>query len=74
MSQEFSQTEKLRILDEIPSIQAEARKLKASGVKIIILLSHSEFKDDKEFAEAIPELSLIVGSHSHTFMYTPVGK
>ena len=46
------------------------RKLKENGVEIIIALGHSGYLIDIELAENIPELDLVVGGHSHTFLYT----
>jgi 5'-nucleotidase len=42
-------------------------------VHIVIGLSHSGLDRDIEIAEAIPELSLIVGAHSHTLLFSPAG-
>jgi len=64
----------LNILQEISHVQAEARRLKESGVEIIILLSHSGFEYDIKIANAISELSLIVSSHSHTLLHNPTGQ
>ena len=49
------------------------RKLKEDGVEIIIALGHSGYLIDIELAENIPELDLVVGGHSHTFLYTDTG-
>jgi len=43
-------------------------------VKIIIGLGHSGFEREVEIAKEIPELSLIVGGHSHSLLYTPKGE
>ena len=37
---------------------------------IIVALGHSGYEIDIELAENIPELDLVVGGHSHTFLYT----
>lgn len=47
----------------------EAKKLLALGVKIIIGLSHSGYDRDLEIAKSCPDLDLIVGGHSNTFLY-----
>lgn len=53
------------------AIRAEAAKLKADGVNIIIVLSHCGLDVDYEIARnAGPDIDVIVGGHSHTFMYT----
>lgn len=45
--------------------------LKAQGVDIIIVLSHSGLEVDKIIArDGGPDIDVIVGGHSHTFMFT----
>ena len=57
--------------DEIESVNAEAEKLLAGGVFTVIVLSHCGYDTEKSIAEAaIPGISLIVGAHSHTTLYT----
>lgn len=40
-------------------------ELKAQGVNIIVLLSHLGIEQDRQLAERVPGLSVIVGGHSH---------
>ncbi|KAH8297419.1 hypothetical protein KR044_011480 [Drosophila immigrans] len=56
--------------DEIESINAEAKNLVRQGVNIIIALGHSGYKRDQEIAKKCPEVDLVIGGHSHTFLYT----
>ena len=72
--QEISSTGKLQIYDEIPYLRAEAQRLKRDGINIIIAVGHSGFERDIEIAKAIPEISVVVGGHSHSLLYTPKGK
>lgn len=52
-------------------IVREAERLKEQGVDIIIVLSHCGLDVDKRIAEtAAPYVDVIVGGHSHTFMYS----
>ncbi|PSN34308.1 Apyrase [Blattella germanica] len=67
---ELSSTGKLKFSDEIETVTAEAANLKAQGVDIIIGLSHSGLDVDREVAASVPDLDVIVGGHSHTFLYT----
>jgi len=62
--------ENLEFLDEIESIQKEAKKLTDSGVNIIIAVGHAGFVKDKEIAEKVPQVDVVVGGHSNTFLYT----
>lgn len=48
----------------------EAAKLKSQGVDIIIALSHAGLDVDREVAAAVPDIDIIVGGHSHSFLYT----
>jgi len=56
--------------EEIKAVGAEARRLKEKGVEVIIALGHSGYDIDIKLAESIPELDIVVGGHSHTFLYT----
>lgn len=39
--------------------------------RILILLSHVGYEEDKELADRFPQLDLIIGAHSHTRINTP---
>ncbi|XP_034477247.1 protein 5NUC-like, partial [Drosophila innubila] len=54
--------------EEIVSINAEAKKLKDQGIKIIIALGHSGYQKDQEIARDCPEVDIVIGGHSHTFL------
>lgn len=70
----MAKTRNLQIFDEILYIREEAIRLKNQGVKILIALGHSGIETDILIAKQVPQLSLIVGGHSHTLLYTPSGK
>lgn len=61
---------KVRFTDEIECVRREAQKLRAEGVQLIIAMGHSGLPKDKAIAEAVPEVSLVVGGHTHTFLYS----
>lgn len=69
----MANTGKVIFKDEIEAIQEEAKSLKARGIDIIIALGHSGLEKDIEIAEKVPQISLIVGGHSHILMHTPKG-
>jgi len=48
----------------------EAKKLKAQGIKIIIALGHSGYLKDLEIAKNCPEVDIVIGGHTNTFLYT----
>ncbi|XP_065212188.1 protein 5NUC-like [Planococcus citri] len=74
LTKDVSNTENLEIFEEIPYIRREAQRLKSEGIKIIIALGHSGFDYDKKIAAEIEEVSLVVGGHTHTLLYTPKDK
>ena len=55
-------------MDEIESIQKEAKALADSGVNIIIAVGHSGFVKDKEIAEKVPQVDVVVGGNNLTKM------
>jgi hypothetical protein len=52
------------------SVRAEAQRLQAEGVNILIALGHSGYDLDQKLAEEVEEIDLVVGGHSHTFLWT----
>lgn len=59
----------ITFLDEIPSIKAESERLSNNGVKMIIALGHSGFEMDKKIAKEVPEVDIVVGGHTNTFLW-----
>ena len=56
---------------EIPAVQKEAKMLKETqDVDIIIALGHSGYDTDMALARSVPEIDVVVGGHSHTFLWT----
>jgi len=56
--------------DEVESLKNETKKLLNNGVNIIICLSHSGIEKDKIIAKEVEDIDIIVGGHSHTFLYS----
>lgn len=64
--------ENLKFTNEIEAIRNESTKLRQSGVNIIVVLSHCGLDRDKIIAlECGDYVDVIVGGHSHSFLYTP---
>ncbi|KAH7950217.1 hypothetical protein HPB49_021094 [Dermacentor silvarum] len=61
---------RIRILPEIESINDEIRRLKEKRINIFFLISHVGFDVDQKIAAACPDLDLIIGGHTNTFLYT----
>ncbi|MCL1073419.1 bifunctional metallophosphatase/5'-nucleotidase [Shewanella dokdonensis] len=55
-------------LDAIATTQATVKHLKQQGVDHILLLSHLGIEQDRQLAAEIPDISLIIGGHTHTLM------
>jgi len=60
----------LKFLDEVETVNDEAKRLKEKGVDIIIVLSHCGLDVDRIMAAKCPLIDVIVGGHSHTFLYS----
>ena len=61
----------MKFLNEVETVRHEADKLDKQGVNIIVVLSHCGIAVDFEIARgAGSKIDVIVGAHSHTFMYT----
>lgn len=56
--------------DVVTTVRREAKKLKDAGVEVIIGLSHAGYGIDKKVAREVELVDVIVGGHSHTFLYT----
>ncbi len=54
--------------DPAQAVAGEIEKLKAEGVNKIIVLSHSGYNVDLAVAAAVPEIDIIVGGHSNTYL------
>lgn len=55
--------------DEIKSLKKEVAKLKSQGIKIIIAIGHSGYQKDLEVAAEIPDIDVVVGGHTNTFLW-----
>ncbi|XP_027755288.1 5'-nucleotidase isoform X2 [Empidonax traillii] len=56
--------------DEIEALQLQVNKLTAMGVNKIIALGHSGFTVDKNIAQKVKGVDVVVGGHTNTFLYT----
>ena len=59
----------LLLNDEIEALTEEVGKLQADGVNIIVAIGHSGYLTDQKLAAAVPGIDIIVGAHSHSFLY-----
>lgn len=63
-------TEGVMFNDVATSVQAAVDELEAEGVNILIALTHQGYEEDTALAAAVPKLDVIVGGHSHSFLYS----
>jgi 5'-nucleotidase / UDP-sugar diphosphatase len=55
-----------------PSARAVEREIEAMGpVDLVVVLSHIGLEEDRALAARVPEIDLIVGGHSHSFVHRP---
>jgi len=66
----ISKTENVGFFNEVESLKKETKKLRESGVNIIIGLGHSGIEMDQIIASEVEDLDLIVGGHSHTLLWS----
>jgi len=57
--------------DPATGLQAAVDVLTGMGVDKIVALSHMGYEEDLALAAAVSGVDVIVGGHSHTFIYTP---
>ena len=53
-------------------VKAEIERLKAGGINKIVVVSHCGIEYEKAMAEAIPDIDVIIGGHSHTRLDKPI--
>uniref|UniRef100_A0A8C9G239 5'-nucleotidase n=1 Tax=Pavo cristatus TaxID=9049 RepID=A0A8C9G239_PAVCR len=58
--------------DEIEALQVQVNKLTAMGVNKIIALGHSGFTVDKNIAQKVKGVDVVIGGHTNTFLYTGI--
>ncbi len=58
--------------DPLPIIWQVARELKSRGAHTVILLSHLGLHIDEQLAESGLPVDLIIGSHTHQFLESPL--
>lgn len=61
----------VRVYPALPVVKQLAGYLRSIGCDIVIALSHQGFNRDLELAAQVPDLDVIVGGHSHTYLEAP---
>ena len=60
--------EGVRVEDPVETTRKIIELLSHRGIDLFIVVSHMGIEGDRELAEAVPEVDLIIGGHSHTYM------
>lgn len=60
--------EGIKVTDPIETAETLIETLESRGVDLFVVVSHMGIGLDRRLAEAVPEVDLIVGGHSHTYM------
>ncbi|MEA3391966.1 MAG: bifunctional UDP-sugar hydrolase/5'-nucleotidase, partial [Candidatus Marinimicrobia bacterium] len=60
--------EGIEVADPAETAQNLINTLKNRKIDLFIVVSHMGIGNDRKLAEAVPEIDLIVGGHSHTYM------
>ena len=59
----------MKIFDEVKGVRDEAQRLKQQGVNILIAVGHAGYLKDMEIAEKVPDIDVVVGGHTNTFLW-----
>jgi len=59
------------VLDPAASLQTAVNQLTAQGIDKVVAVTHVGYDADKALAASISGVDVIVGGHSHTFLYSP---
>lgn len=60
--------EGIEVSDPVTTVQNIINTLKTRNIDLFVVVSHIGIGNDRRLAEAVPEIDLIVGGHSHTYM------
>ncbi len=56
------------LTDVTQAVRREVMHFKQQGINVIFALTHIGLKADQALARAVPELDVIIGGHSHSFL------
>lgn len=61
----------VKISDQFAACKKQVAELKKAGADVIVLLSHSGIKEDREMAKKVKGIDVILGGHDHISTATP---
>lgn len=62
----------IQFSDQHTAAAEAVASLRAKGVDLVIAVTHMGIEEEQEMARAVEGIDIIVGGHSHTFLYEPV--
>jgi 2',3'-cyclic-nucleotide 2'-phosphodiesterase (5'-nucleotidase family) len=62
----------VQFLDQHQTAREMVDELEEHGADVIVAISHSGVEEDRELAESVPGIDIIVGGHCHTALREPV--
>ncbi|MFO7952643.1 MAG: bifunctional metallophosphatase/5'-nucleotidase [Bacillota bacterium] len=62
----------LEFTDQHEAARKMVGDLKTQGAQVIVALAHSGVGEDRQLAEAVPGIDLIIGGHCHTALQEPI--
>jgi len=72
---EYNKSSQVRIKDPVEAVRTSIKDI-GDKASVFVVLSHLGYEKDIELAQAVPEIDIVVGGHSHTKLWQPtyVGK
>lgn len=67
-------TDPIAFADQHETARETVTELQAGGADIVVALTHAGVEEDRELAQAIDGIDLIVGGHSHTALTQPLNE
>jgi 5'-nucleotidase/UDP-sugar diphosphatase len=62
----------VRFLDQHQTARRMVDELEEQGADVVVAISHSGVNEDRELAQEVPGIDIIVGGHCHTALFEPV--
>jgi len=62
----------VQFLDQYEAARQAVNELEEQGADVVVAISHSGVDEDRELAQEVPGIDIIVGGHCHTALYKPV--
>lgn len=65
---ECNSAQEIDIAPPIEAVKREVEHLTKAGVNILVVLSHIGLQKDQQLAREVPQIDVIIGGHSHSFL------